>query len=65
VSAIFIFISRLGINRVLALPAFCCLLIVVPFTLATRQQRDTLQLQHEGHTMKEEFAGSDESERMV
>jgi FHS family glucose/mannose:H+ symporter-like MFS transporter len=47
-------IPYIGINWVLALPAFCCLLIIVPFALAIWQQRHTLHLQNDGHTMKEE-----------
>lgn len=49
-----VLIPYIGINWVLVIPAFCCLLIVVPFALAIWQQRHTLHLQNEGHTMKEE-----------
>ena len=49
-----VLIPYIGINWVLALPALCCLLIIVPFALAIWQQRHTLHLQNDGHTMKEE-----------
>jgi len=49
-----ILIPLFGINWVLALPALCCLLIIVPFTLAVRQQRYTLHLEKDGITMKDE-----------
>jgi fucose permease len=49
-----ILIPRIGFNWVLALPALCCLLIIVPLVFAIRQQRHTLHLQNDGHTMKEE-----------
>ncbi len=49
-----VLIPYIGINWVLALPAFCCLLIIIPFALAIWQQRHTLHLQNDGHTMKEE-----------
>ena len=49
-----ILISPIGINWVLALPALCCLLIIVPFYLAIRRQRYTLHLEKDGITMKDE-----------
>lgn len=49
-----ILIPSLGINWVMAIPAMACLLIAVPFSLATRQQRHTLHLENNGHTMKED-----------
>ena len=49
-----ILIPHIGINWVLALPALCCLLIIVPFYLAVRQQRHTLHLQNDGITMNDE-----------
>jgi len=50
-----VLIPLIGINWVLAIPALCCLLIIVPFALAIWQQRHTLHSQNEGHTMKEEM----------
>ena len=49
-----ILIPHIGINWVLALPALCCLLIIVPFYLAVRQQRHTLHMQNDGITMNDE-----------
>jgi len=49
-----VLIPHIGINWVLAIPAFGCLLIIVPFALAVRQQRHMLHLQHDGITMKED-----------
>jgi fucose permease len=49
-----VLIPHIGINWVLALPALCCLLIIVPFYLAVRQQRHTLHLQNDGITMNDE-----------
>jgi fucose permease len=48
-----VLIPLIGINWVLAIPALCCLLIIVPFALAIWQQRP-LHLQNEEHTMEEE-----------
>jgi len=50
-----VLISYIGINWVLVIPALCCLLIIVPFALAIWQQRHTLHLQNDRHTMKEEM----------
>ena len=49
-----ILIPHIGFNWVLALPALCCLLIIVPLVFAIRQQHHTLHLQNDRHTMKEE-----------
>jgi fucose permease len=49
-----VLIPHIGINWVLALPALCCLLIIVPFYLAVRQQRPTLHMQNDGITMNDE-----------
>jgi fucose permease len=49
-----ILIPHIGFNWVLALPALCCLLVIVPLVFAIRQQRHTLHLQNDRHTMKEE-----------
>ena len=50
-----VLIPYIGINWILVLPALCCLLIIVPFALAIWQQRHTLHLQNDRHTMKEEM----------
>jgi fucose permease len=47
-------IPLFGINRVMLLPALCCLLIMAPFYLAIRRQSHTLHLQQDGITMKDE-----------
>ncbi len=49
-----VLIPLIGINWVMAIPALVCLLIIVPFGLAIRQQRHTLHLQNDGLTMKED-----------
>jgi fucose permease len=49
-----ILIPPIGINWVLALPAFGCLLIIVPLIFANRQQRHTLHLQNDGITMNDD-----------
>jgi hypothetical protein len=50
-----ILIPSFGINYwVMAIPALSCLLITVPFSLATRRQRRPLHSQDDGHTMKED-----------
>ena len=49
-----ILIPVIGINWVLVFPALCCLLIIVPLILANRRQRKPLQLQHDGHAIKED-----------
>jgi fucose permease len=58
-----VLIPYIGINWVLAIPALCCLLIIVPFALAIWQQRHTLHLQSDGHTMKEETSFSTKSQQ--
>jgi fucose permease len=50
-----VLIPLIGINWVLAIPALCCLLIIVPFAIAIWQQRHTLHSQNEGRTMKDEM----------
>lgn len=57
-----ILIPSFGINWVMAIPALSCLLITVPFSLATRRQRRPLHSQDDGHTMKED-APLQQSER--
>jgi len=47
-----ILIPSIGIQWVMAIPAVVCLLIAVPFALANRKQRRTLQLQQEEHTIE-------------
>src|SRR6266566_1169538 len=49
-----VLIPHIGINWVLALPAFCCLLIIVPLMLANRRQRHSLHLTDSDITMHEE-----------
>lgn len=49
-----ILIPVIGINWVLALPAFCCLLIIVPLLLANRRQRHSLHLPDNDITINEE-----------
>ena len=49
-----ILIPHIGINWVLALPALCCLLIIVPLILVDRRQRHTLLLQNDGITINED-----------
>jgi fucose permease len=49
-----ILIPVIGINWVLALPAFCCLLILVPLILANRRQRHSLHLPDNDITINEE-----------
>ncbi len=49
-----VLIPLIGINWVMAIPALVCLLIIIPFGLAIRQQRHTLHLQNDGFTMKED-----------
>jgi fucose permease len=49
-----ILIPHIGINWVLALPALCCLLIIVPLILVIRRQRHTLLLQNDGITINED-----------
>jgi fucose permease len=49
-----ILIPVIGINWVLALPAFCCLLIIVPLILANRRQRHLLHLPDNDITIHEE-----------
>jgi fucose permease len=49
-----VLIPHVGINWVMAIPTFCCLLIIVPFALAIRRQRHTLHLQNDGLTMNED-----------
>ena len=45
-------IPVLGINWVIAIPALCCLAVILPMTLANRAQRTTLQLPDGRHTME-------------
>ena len=47
-----ILIPSIGIQWVMTIPAVICLLIAVPFSLANRKQRRTLQLHEEEHTIK-------------
>jgi fucose permease len=49
-----ILIPHIGINWVIAMPALVCLSVVVPLSLALRQQRHTLQSQSDMHTMEQE-----------
>ena len=49
-----ILIPVIGINWVLALPAFCCLLIIAPLILVNRRQRHILHLQDDDITINEE-----------
>ena len=42
-----ILIPVIGINWVLTLPAFCCLLIIVPLILTNRRQRHSLNIKRE------------------
>jgi len=49
-----VLIPHIGINWVLALPAFCCLLIIVPLMLANRRRRHSLHLTDSDITMHEE-----------
>ena len=49
-----ILIPVIGINWVLVLPAFCCLLIIVPLILTNGQQRHTLHLPDNDITINEE-----------
>ena len=56
-----ILIPVIGINWVLVLPAFCCLLIIVPLILANRQQRHSLQLPGNDITINEETSLSTKS----
>ncbi len=51
-----VLIPIIGINWVMAIPALACLLVIIPFGLAIRQQqqRHTLHLQDDGFTMKED-----------
>jgi fucose permease len=49
-----ILIPVIGINWVLVFPASCCLLIIVPLILASRQQRHSLHLPDNDITIKEE-----------
>ncbi len=46
-------IPVLGINWVIAIPALCCLLMLVPMTLANRAQRTTLQSPAVQHTIEQ------------
>jgi fucose permease len=50
-------IAVLGINWVIAIPALCCLLMLVPMALANRAQRTTLQSPAVQHTI-EQTAGT-------
>jgi hypothetical protein len=50
-------IPVLGINWVIAIPALCCLLMLVPMALANRAQRTTLQSPAVQHTI-EQTAGT-------
>jgi fucose permease len=49
-----ILIPVIGINWVLVLPAFCCLLIIVPLILTNGRQRHTLHLPDNDITINEE-----------
>jgi len=49
-----ILIPVIGINWVLVLPAFCCLLIIVPLILTNRRQRRSLHLPDNDITINEE-----------
>ncbi len=45
-------IAHVGVNWGMATPAIICLIIILPLSLALRQQRRTLHLQADEHTMK-------------
>lgn len=48
-------IPRIGIHWVMVLPALACLSVIIPLSLALRQQRQALQLQDTVHTIEPEI----------
>ena len=51
-AAMGVLIPVIGINWVIAIPAFCCLVVMTPMLLANRAQRTTLQSPAMRHTME-------------
>ena len=47
-----ILIPRIGIHWVMAIPALVCLSVIIPLSLALRQQRRSLQLPDDVHTIE-------------
>ena len=45
-------IPRIGIHWVMAIPALVCLSVIIPLSLALRQQRRSLQLSDNVHTIE-------------
>ena len=47
-----ILIPRIGIHWVMTIPALVCLLVIIPLSLALRQQRQLLQMPDDEHTIE-------------
>ncbi len=50
-----ILIPHIGIHWVMAIPALVCLSVIIPLSLALRQQRQSLQMRDEVHTVESDL----------
>lgn len=53
-AAMGLLIPVIGINWVMAIPMFCCLIVIVPMTLANRSERATLRVSLQTQTEQQE-----------